>query len=196
MIPATSVICTPEIVMMWKMPASRMRSLASLERKSRLPVHHRRRDRALVAADDRVDPERQTVPCLIDGGVEALAPARIARRGPTLDRPQRRADRANAGEKRVAGEVVSARQRRARGREQARLELDEIAGCDVGRIAGRHPDPARNFLLRHAVGADDADHHARADGPQVHLLDKALQRDDADAVEHRGGDARCAQRHR
>ena len=37
-IPATSVIWTPEMVMMWKMPASRMRSLASVERKSRLPV--------------------------------------------------------------------------------------------------------------------------------------------------------------
>ena len=44
--------------------------------------------------------------------------------------------------------------------------------------------------------SDDADHHARADGPQVDFLDKALQRDDADAVEHRGGDARRAQRHR
>ena len=38
MISATSVICTPEIVMIWKMPASRIRSRASLERKSRFPV--------------------------------------------------------------------------------------------------------------------------------------------------------------
>ena len=36
--PATSVICRPEMVMMWKMPASRIRSLASFDRKSRLPV--------------------------------------------------------------------------------------------------------------------------------------------------------------
>ena len=113
-----------------------------------------------------------------------------------LDRPQRRADRADAGEKRVAGEIVSARQGRARGRQQARLELDIVARRDVGRVAGRHPDPARNLLLRHAVGADDADHHARADGPQVHFLDEALQADDADAVEHRRGDSRRAQRHR
>ena len=36
--PATSVICKPEMVMMWKMPASRIRSMALPERKSRLPV--------------------------------------------------------------------------------------------------------------------------------------------------------------
>ena len=70
-----------------------------------------------------------------------------------LDRPQRRADRADAGEERVAGEIVAAGQRRARGRQQARLELDVIARRDVGRVAGRHPDAARNLLLRHAVGA-------------------------------------------
>ena len=110
--------------------------------------------------------------------------------------PKRRADRAYAGEERVAGEIVSARQSRARGRQQARLELNVIARRDVGRVARRHPDPARNLLLRHAVGADDADHHARADRPEVHFLDKALQRDDADAVEHRRGDPRGAQRHR
>jgi len=50
--------------------------------------------------------------------------------------------------------------------------------------------------LRHAVGADDADHHARADGPQVHFLDEALQGDNADAVEHWGRHSRRAQRHR
>jgi hypothetical protein len=37
-IPATSVICTPEMVMMWKMPASRMSSRALSESRSRLPV--------------------------------------------------------------------------------------------------------------------------------------------------------------
>ena len=161
-----------------------------------LSRHHGGRDCAFVAADDRIDPERQAIARLIDRGVEALAPTGVARRGQVLDRPERRADRADAGEKRVAGEIVSARQRRARGRQQARLELDIVAGRDVGRVAGRHSDPARNLLLRHAVGADDADHHARADGPQVHFLDKALQRDDADAVEHRRGDPRRAQRHR
>ena len=71
-----------------------------------------------------------------------------------------------------------------------------FARGDVGGVAGRYPHPARNLLLRHAVGADDADHHARADGPQVDFLDKALQRDNADAIEHWGRHARCAQRHR
>jgi hypothetical protein len=140
--------------MMWKMPASRMRSL------------------------------------------EALAPTGVARRRQALDWPERRADRANAGEKRIAGEIVSARQRRARGGQQTRLELHIVAGRDVGRVAGRDSDPAWNFLLRHAVGADDADHHARADGPQVDLFDKALQGDNADAVEHWGCNSRRAQRHR
>jgi hypothetical protein len=50
--------------------------------------------------------------------------------------------------------------------------------------------------LRHAVGGNDADHHARADGPQVDFLDEALQRDNADAIEHRGRHSRRAQRHR
>ena len=139
MMPATSVICTPEIVMMWKMPASRMRSLGVVGEKVAFARDHRRRDRALVAADDRVDPERQTVARLVDRGVEALPPSGVARRRQVLDRPERRADRADAGEKRVAGEVVSARQRRSRGRQQARLELDIVAGRDVGRVAGRDP---------------------------------------------------------
>src|SRR6202044_2896270 len=72
--------------------------------------------------------------------------------------------------KNASGEIVSARQRRARGGQQTRLELHIVAGRDVGRVAGRDSDPAWNFLLRHAVGADDADHHARADGPQVDLF--------------------------
>ena len=46
-----------------------------------LSRHHRRRDRAFVAADDRVDPERQAIARLIDRGVEALAPTGLARRG-------------------------------------------------------------------------------------------------------------------
>ncbi len=161
-----------------------------------LARHHRRCDRALVAADDRVHPEREAIARLIDGRAEALAPAGVARGRYEADRPQRRADGADAGEKRVPGEIVSARQRRARGRQEARLERDEIAGRHIGRSAGRHPDAARNLLSRHAVGGVDADHHARADGPEVDFLDKALERDDADAVEHWSSDPRRAQRHR
>ena len=182
--------------MMWKMPASRMRSLASLERKSRLPV-------TIAAAIAPSSPpmialtrERQAVARLIDRGIEALRARSPRAAAASADRPERRADRADAREKGVAGEIVAAGQRRARGRQQARLERDVIARCDVGRIAGRHAHAARRVLARHAVGVDDADHHARADGPQVDFLDKALQRDDADTVEHRRGDARGAQRHR
>ena len=47
-------------------------------KKVALSGHHRGRDCALVAANDRVDPERQTVARLIDGSVEAqLAIARV-----------------------------------------------------------------------------------------------------------------------
>ncbi len=53
----------------------------------------------------------------------------------------------------------------------------------------------RRLLGRHAVGADDGNHHARADRPEVHFLDIALQIDDADAVEHRRSDAGGAERH-
>ncbi len=161
-----------------------------------LSRHHRRCDRAFVAPDDRVHPERQAIASVIDRRVEALPESRIARRGQRPDRPQRRADRADPGEIRIAGKIVSARQRRPRGREQARLEFDVVARRDIGRGAGRHPHPAGNLALRHAVGAGDADHHARADRPQVHFLDIALQRDDADAVEHRRRDPGRAQRHR
>ena len=113
-----------------------------------LARHHRRRDRAFVAADDRIDPEREAVARLVDRSMEALAQGRVARRRQKPDRPERRADRADAGEKRVAGEVVSARQRRVRGREQARLELDIVArGDDRAPFAsspgrGAEPSPA------------------------------------------------------
>ncbi len=76
------------------------------------------------------------------------------------------------------------------------LSSTKSPAATSGVVAGRHPDPARNLVSRHAVGGVDADHHARADGPQVDFLDKALERDDADAVEHRRSDPRRAQRHR
>ena len=184
--------------MMWKMPASRIRSLASLERKSRLPV-------TIAAAIAPSSPpmialtrSARRLRALIDRRAEALAPrSPRAAAAASRDRAERRADRADAGEKRVAREIVAAGQRRARGRQQARLERDVIAGGDVGRLARRHPHPARRVL-----GAacrrrpTTADHQPRADGPQVDLLDEALQRDDADMVEHRRGDPRRAQPHR
>ena len=130
-----------------------------------LPRHHGRGDRALVAADDRVDPLGEAIARLIDPSVEALAPARIARRAYAPDRAERRTDGADAGEERVASKVVAARQRRMRGRQQPRFHRHEIAGCDVGRLARGNADAARRLVTRHAVGADDRDHHARADRP-------------------------------
>jgi hypothetical protein len=70
-----------------------------------LSRHHSRGDCAFVAADDRVDPERQSVAGLIDSGVKALAPGRVARRGrrwigpnvePTAPTPAKNASRAKS----------------------------------------------------------------------------------------------------
>ncbi len=157
---------------------------------------HRGGDRALVPSDDPVDPRRKTVARMIDRGAEALAEARVARRRQNFNRAERRADRADAGEERVAGEIVAARQHRMRRRQEPRLQRHEVAGDDVRRRARRHANAARDFLSRHAVGVAHGDHHARSDGPEIHLLDIALQGHDADAVEDRRGDPQGAQRHR
>ena len=78
-----------------------------------LARHHGGGDRALVAADDRVRPGAP------GGCARGRSPRRSAGRrlaspggGRTLDRAERRADRADAGEIGVAGEVVAAGQRR------------------------------------------------------------------------------------
>ncbi len=170
--------------------------LGVVREKVALARHHGGGDRAFVAADDPVDPDREAVARVIDRGVEALAQARVAGRRETLDRAEGRADRADAGEEGVAGEIVAARQRRMRRRQQPGLQRHIVARDDVRGLARRDPHAARDLFARHAFGAHDRDHHARADRPQVDLLDEPLQAHDADAVEHGRRDARGAQRHR
>ena len=157
---------------------------------------HRRRDGALVAADDGVDAQRETIARPIDRGGEALAPGGIARRGQHADRPERRAHGADALKIGVAREIVAAGQRRVRRRQQSRLQGDIVAGGDVGRFARRHAHAARREIGRHVAGVRDREHQPCALRPQIDLLDIALQLDDPDMVEHRGGDARRAQPHR
>ncbi len=50
--------------------------------------HHRRRDRALVAADDRIDPQGEAVARLVDASVEPLPPGRVAGRRQAADRAE------------------------------------------------------------------------------------------------------------
>ena len=161
-----------------------------------LARHHGGGDRALVAADDPVDPDGEAVAGVVDRGAEALAKARVGRRRQDFDRAENRADRADAGEEGVAGEVVAAGQRRMRGRQEPRLQRRKIARRDSRGLAGRHAHTTRRRVARQAVGARDRNDQARADRPEIDLLDIALQAHDADAVEHRRGDARGAQRHR
>ena len=158
-----------------------------------LARHHRRGDRAFVAADDRIDPQRQAIARVVDRRAEALAPGRVGRRRQDADRAERRADRADAGEIGVAGEVVAARQDGARGRQQPRLQRDVVARGDVRRLARRHPDAARREVGRHVAVIDDGEDQPRADRTEIDLLDETLQLDDADVVEHRRLDPRNAQ---
>ena len=153
-------------------------------------------DRPLVAADDGVDAQGEAVAGMVDAGGKTLAPGRIVRRRQKLDAAERRTDSADAGEEGVAGKIIPARQRRARRRQEPRLEPDIVACGDVRRPARGDPHAARSLVARHAFRARDRDHHARADGPEIHLLHVALETDDADAVEHRRGDAQSAQGHR
>jgi hypothetical protein len=133
---------------------------------------------------------------MIDRGGEALAKGCIRGLRQELDLSKRRADGPDAGEKGVAGEVVPARQRGVRGRQQSRLERHEIARRHVRRLAGGDADASRYLLSRHAVGALDRNHHTRPDRPQVDFLDRAGERHDADAIEDRRGHPSRAQRHR
>ena len=110
--------------------------------------------------------------------------------------PRVRADGADPGEEGVARKIVAAGKHGAGGRKKAGLQRDEVARRRVRGLAGRHAHSARDFFGRHAVGGIDRDHHPRADGPEVHFFDEALEIDDADAVENGRGDARGPERHR
>ena len=90
-----------------------------------LARHHRRRDGALVAADDRVDAQGEAIARLIDRGGKPPRPGGFARRRRERDRAERRAHRADALEISVAREIIAAGQHRARGRQQPRLQGDD-----------------------------------------------------------------------
>ena len=108
--------------MMWKMPASRIRSLRVVGEEIALARHHRGGDGALVAADDGVDPQ---APAGCGRGRRrrtGFARASLRGGGARLRRAERRADRADAGEIGVAREIVAAGQHRARRRQQPGLD--------------------------------------------------------------------------
>ena len=157
---------------------------------------HRRGDRALVAADDRVDAHSEAVARPIDRSEKALGPRGFVRRRQNRDRPERRTDRADAREVSVAREIVAAGHDRARRRQEPRGQRDIIARRDIGRAPRGHAHAVRRETGGHVAGVDDAKDEARADRADVDLLDEAAQLDDADMIEHRRLDARGAQAHR
>ena len=130
------------------------------------------------------------------GGEQVLQARGVGRGSGRLHRAERRADRADALEIGVEGEIVAAGQHRAGRRQQAGLGGDEIAGRDVGRLARRQPHPARREARGNATGVDDPQHEARAGRPEIDLLNETLQRDDADMIEHRRPRPLGAQPHR
>ncbi len=190
--PATSVICIPEMVTMWKMPARRIRSLHIVRQEVALARHHCGGDGAGVVADDFIDPERQRVAQAIDGGEEAQRQRRGIRRRHRLDAPERAADAADPREIGVAREVVAAGQSGARRRQQPRLEGDEISRREAGRSPRRESHAGRDHVARQSLGACDAQHEARAGAAQVDLLDVAGQFSESQAGQDGSRDARRA----
>ena len=172
--------------MMWKMPASRMRSLASLERKSRLPVTIA----AAIAPSSppmiAFDPQRQPVARAVDAGEDRLRQSRVAAAaspaGPRRAPSRRRRSPGNRRRARSRSRPAAPRGRAAAGAPCASTK-SPAAMSGVLRVVSRTRRGARLAGMSPAIG--DAEHEARADVAEVDLLDEALQRDDADMVEHR-----------
>ena len=149
-----------------------------------LARHHRGADRARGAADHALDAPRQRVAHAVDASEKAQAHPGGRWRVGALDPAQRVADRAQPREIGVAGEVVAARQRRARRRHQPRGHFDEVAGGDIEVALRRQPHAVGRRGGVEPFGRRDAQHKARALAAEIHLLQPARDFDDAHAVEH------------
>ena len=172
--------------MMWKMPASRMRSLASLDRKSRLPV-------TIAAAIAPSSPpmiastrSARAIARLIDRGMEALASGGASRGGgstligpsveptaPTPGKRRRARNRNRQAAPRATAAAVAPSGRHSRRRRRR-------APCASSRARG-----AARCSRGMSPASSTREHQPRADRPQIDLLDIALQLDDPDMVEHR-----------
>ena len=157
-----------------------------------LARHHRRGDRAGVALQRMIDAQRQRIAQPVDSGEKAQRKRRGIGRRRDLDAPERVADAAQPREIGVAGEVVAAGQRRARRRQQPRLEADEVAGGEGGILARRQAHARRNHAAGKTFRAGNAQHEARAGAARIDLLDEAGEIADAEARDDRRLDARRA----
>ncbi len=138
------------------MPAPRRIWLVSSVDEAALAGDERRRDRAGLSADRIGDAAGQRVA----GPVDRRDHRQIERRrdggGRSLDLAGERADGADAVEVGVAGEVVAARPRRLRQRQQARPAGDEIAGRDALQVAQGRADAGPAGARRQARRARSA----------------------------------------
>ena len=96
--------------MMWKMPGLADHFPGVVGQKIALAGHHRRGDRAGLAADDLIDPQRQRIAAAVERHQRRVDKAGRAQRRDDLDAAKDIADRADAREPGIAREVVTARQ--------------------------------------------------------------------------------------
>ncbi len=173
------------MVMIWKMPASRMMSRPSCERIPLSRHHGGRHGAGVAAADAQADACRKIVAGAVEGHSPGFdQPQAVGRFGPP-DRAERRANRADPGEIGVSGEVVAARQGRAGRGEQSGRDGDEIARRERVVTPGRQSHATRRVSGVEAAAVLDMKQEAGALLPVVHRFDEPGQLDDADPVEHR-----------
>ncbi|MBA7482600.1 hypothetical protein ES707_18092 [subsurface metagenome] len=119
----------------------------------------------------------------IDRIAQALHERRVAQRQPAavgrigrLDRPHHEAGGADALEKHVAAEIVTARPRRRHRRQQPRLQFDKAADRWRRPLLHRQPHALQLDLIARAIHRDDAQDETIGTLADVPRLDKARQR--------------------